>query len=177
MVDDPLTGSGAEALVRPVRTDWAALTSDARSVEIAAGEEWRSRCEEQGEMPLGSAAITDAGELEAEFVIHLAVSPEEGGPTPRSVTRALRNGLRRAREWDVRDLALPLLGTGPGALDAETACRLMAPELADFAAGGDRGIRVCVPDPALREVARGWWGGGPPREDDAGAGEESGEGG
>jgi O-acetyl-ADP-ribose deacetylase (regulator of RNase III) len=156
--DAPLTACGAEALLRPIRTDWAAITADARSLEVAAGEAWRSRCEEQGELPLGSAAITDAGELDAEFVVHLAVSPEEGGPTPRSVTLALQNGLRRAREWDVRDLALPLLGTGPGALDAETSCRLMAPELADFVAGGDRRVRVCVPDPALREVARGWWG-------------------
>lgn len=158
MVEDPLAASGAEALARPIRTDRAAVTSDSRGVEIAAGEAWRSRCEEQGELPLGSAAITDAGEIDAEFVIHLAVSPEEGGPTPRSVTLALQNGLRRAREWDVRDLALPLLGTGPGALDADTACRVMAPELAEFGAGGERRVRVCVPDPAVREVALGWWG-------------------
>lgn len=158
MVAGPLAACGAEALMRPVRTDWAAITADGRSLEVAAGEEWRSRCEEQGTMPLGSAAITDAGQLESEFVIHLAVSPEEGGgPTPRAVTLALQNGLRRAREWDVRDLALPLLGTGPGALDAETACRVMAPELAEFAGEADRRIRVCVPDPAHRRVAEGWW--------------------
>lgn len=172
-MDAPLTACGAEALLRPIRTDWAAITADGRSLEVAAGEAWRSRCEAQGELPLGSAAITDAGELDAEFVVHLAVSPEEGGPTPRSVTLALRNGLRRAREWDVRDLALPLLGTGPGALDAGTSCRLMAPELADFAAGGDRRIRVCVPDPALREVARGWWDADAPGPD----GEDVGDGG
>lgn len=158
MAETPLAASGAEALLRPVRTDWAPITAGARSVEIAAGEAWRDRCAEQGELPLGSAAITDAGELEAEFVVHLAVSPEQGGPTPRSVTLALQNGLRRAREWDIRDLALPLLGTGPGALDAETACRVLAPELAEFVAGGDRRVRVCVPDPVLRGVAEGWWG-------------------
>lgn len=158
-MDAPLASCGAEALVRPVRTDWAPLTSDGRALEVDAGRRWRDRCERQGEMPLGSATITDAGDLDADFVIHLAVAPEEGGPTPRSVTLALENGLRRAREWDVRDLALPLLGTGPGALDAETACRLLDPELAAFAAGAERRIRLCVPDPALRRVARGWWGG------------------
>lgn len=166
MVDAPLAVCGAEALARPVRTDWAPVTADSRSVELAGGETWRSRCEGQGELPLGSATITDAGDLDAEFVIHLAVAADEGGPTARSVTLALRNGLRRAREWDVRELALPLLGTGPGALDAETACRVLAPELADFVAAGRREVRVCVPDPTLREVAAGWWSGDgrrPPR--------------
>lgn len=158
VVEGGLADSGARTLARPVRTDWAPITAGSRGLEVAAGEAWRGRCEEQGDLPLGSAAITDAGDLDAEFVIHVAVSPEEGGPTPRSVTLALRNALRRAREWDVRDLALPLLGTGPGALDAETACRIMAPELADFAAGEGRRIRLCVPDPALREVADAWWG-------------------
>lgn len=140
-----------------MRTDWAAITAGGRRVEVEAGEAWRERCREQGSMPLGSAAITDAGDLDAEFVIHLAVASEEGGATPRSVTQALQNGLRRAREWDIRDLAVPLLGTGPGALDADTACRVMDPELAEFAAEGERRVRVCVPDPARREVAEGWW--------------------
>lgn len=156
-MDLSLEACGAEAIARPVRTDWAPVTGASRRVELAAGEAWRARCEEQGELPLGSATITDAGDLAAEFVIHLAVSPEEGGPTPRTVTLALRNGLRRAREWDVRQLGLPLLGTGPGALDAETACRILAPALADFVATGDREVRVCVPDVALRDVAAAWW--------------------
>lgn len=168
-VETPLARLEAEALLRPVRTDWAAITTAGRELEVAAGEAWRETCRSQGELPLGSAAITGAGDLAAEFVIHVAVASEEGGATPRSVTRALRNGLRRVEEWDVRDLALPLLGTGPGALDAETACRIMDPLLSELEAGGERRIRVCVPEEGDRRVAAAWWPAGD--EGEAGAGD------
>ena len=150
----------AEALLRPVRTDWAAITTDGRQVELAAGREWRERCSAQGELPLGSAAITDGGGLDVEYVIHVAVASEERGATRRSVRRGLENGLRRAAEWDVTEVAMPLVGTGPGALDPEAACRAMAPLLAAWTGSEEgRRVRVCVPDPAARREATARWGG------------------
>ncbi len=172
VVERPVAEVRAAALVRPVRTDWAAITDDGRQMERAAGEAWRKRCSAQGELPLGSATITEAGELEAEFVIHVAVASEEEGASRRSVRRGLENGLRRAGEWDVVDVALPLLGPGPGALDPETACRTMAPllEAWDAAVEGRR-IRVCTPDPASRRQAAARWG------EPAAPGDAGGEGG
>ncbi len=37
--------------------------------------------------------------------------------------RALRNGLRRAADWGLSSLAMPLLGAGVGHMDAEEAAR------------------------------------------------------
>lgn len=157
--DTDLSAVEVEAILRPVRTDWAAPTSEARRLERAAGEAWRERCAAQGELPLGSAAITDGGELAAEFVIHVAVATEAEGATPRSVAAALENGLRRAREWEIRELALPLLGTGPGALDPETACRAMAPLLEAFDEDDPgRVVVVCSEDPAAVRAAIERWG-------------------
>ena len=158
-VHGELAECDVEAVLRPVRTDWAALTSEVRHLELAAGEAWRERCSAQGELPLGSAAITDGGELAAEFVIHVAVASEEDGATERSVVVGLENGLRRAEEWEIRELALPLLGTGPGALDPESACRAMAPLLESFEAEGpDRLVLVCSEDPASVREAEARWG-------------------
>lgn len=156
--EDPLAGAGTEALVRPIRTDWAAITTASRQVEVSAGEEWRERCAAQGELPLGSAAITDGGDLDAEFVIHAAVASPEEGASRRSVRRGLENGLRRADEWDVGEVAMPLLGAGPGALDVEASCRIMAPLLDRWVgAGADRRVVVCVVGPAsLREALARW---------------------
>lgn len=147
-----------EAILRPVRTDWAALTSDARRLELAAGEAWRDRCSAQGELPLGSAAITDGGELAAEFVIHVAVASEDEAATARSVAAGLENGLRRAQEWEIRELGMPLLGIGPGALDPEAACRAMAPLLEAFdAEDPERRVLIRSDDPAsVREAADRW---------------------
>lgn len=161
LVERPLAECDVEALLRPVRTDWAALTMQIRAMERAAGREWTERCAAQGELPLGSAAITRAGELEAEFVIHLAVGSEEENPTARSVTEALRNALRRAEEWDITSLATPLLGVGPGCLDPETACRVMDPLVTGFTATGpDRTVLISVEDEPSREAARARWSAG-----------------
>jgi len=166
VVDTPLAECRAEALMRPVRSDWAAVTAGGRALERCAGEGWRERCTAQGELPVGAAAITDAGELPAEFVIHVSVAGLEGGATPRTVGVALENALRRLQEWEIRDLALPLLGTGPGELDLEDACRVMAPMLARFAGGEGRRVRVCVEDDRARKVAlRAWPGKGSGEQD------------
>lgn len=158
VVDLPVAEAEAEALVRPVRTDWAAITTDGRQMELTAGADWRDRCAGQGELPLGSAAITDAGALSAEFVIHVAVASEGEGASRRSVRRGLENGLRRAGEWEVADVALPLLGTGPGALDPEASCRTMAALLEAWDAAVDgRRVRVCTPEPASRREALARW--------------------
>lgn len=157
--ESELATSELEAILRPVRTDWAALTSDARRLERLAGEAWRERCAAQGELPLGSAAITGGGELSARFVIHVAVASEEAAATPRSVAAGLENGLRRAAEWEILELAMPLLGIGPGALDPETACRVMAPLLEAFTAEDpERLVVVCSGDPAAVREAEARWG-------------------
>lgn len=161
LVEEPLAECDVEALLRPVRTDWAALTSQIRAMEQEAGREWTERCAAQGELPLGSAAITGAGELRTEFVIHLAVGSEEENPSPRSVTEALRNALRRAEEWEINSLATPLLGVGPGCLDPETACRVMDPLVTGFAVTEPgRTVLISVEDAPSREAARARWGSG-----------------
>lgn len=158
ITDAPLTEAGAGALLRPTRVDWTATTPEVRRLDLEAGEGWLERCAGQGELVLGAAAITDAGELDAEFVIHLAVSSRDEPVSGRTVSMALRNALRRAAEWDVRSLAVPLLGTGPAGLGLEEACRLMAPHLDGFVAGGEgRTVRIAAEDPAELEAAREAW--------------------
>lgn len=172
VVETPLAECPAEAILRPVRTDWPALTSQVRRMEQAAGSGWVERCAGQGELPLGSAAITDGGQLEAAYVIHVAVSSPDDPASPRSVRAALENGLRRAEEWGIESVAMPLLGTGPGALDPEMACRAMDEMLRAFA-GPETGRTVLISaedDPSL-EASRRAWG---DLEPEAGAGAEAG---
>jgi hypothetical protein len=77
------------------------------------------------------------------------------------VGSALRNGLRRATEWDVRTITAPLLGTGPGGLEPRAACALMRSLLASWVEGGEgREVRIAAEDPADVAAARVEWGGG-----------------
>ncbi|MFQ5890006.1 MAG: macro domain-containing protein [Gemmatimonadota bacterium] len=162
MTTAPLAELEVQALLRPVASDWSAVSPVVRVLEIAAGPAWTERCRAVGDLPLGSAVITEAGDLKAEFVIHVAVRSADEQVGPRTVELALRNGLRRAEEWGVRELALPLLGTGPGNLEPRVACAAMAGPLDDFAAApaGDRRVLVCVASDFEREAALARWGEG-----------------
>lgn len=154
----PLAAEETDAIVRPTRADWTATTPEVRRLDVEAGEGWLERCAAQGELLPGGAAITQAGALPAEFVIHLALSSREEPVSARTVSAALRNGLRRAAEWGVKRLAMPLLGTGPGELSLEMSCRLLAPLLEAFVAEAEgRAVRIAAEDAAEREAALATW--------------------
>ncbi|MFQ5747152.1 MAG: macro domain-containing protein [Gemmatimonadota bacterium] len=154
----PLQAATATCIVRPVSEDGSAVSPAVRALDVAAGSSWVERCAASGPLPVGSAMITDAGELDAEFVIHASIRSATEPVGPRTVERALRNALRRAEEWGVSDVALPILGTGPGNLDPETACRLLAGPVAEWlAAEAGRRVTVCAASEFEREVAARQW--------------------
>ena len=126
-----LAETEAAAILRPVAADWTAVTPATRRLEVAAGRDVAAQCERLGELPVGSAAITPAGPLPSQFLIHVIVRAADQPVTAGIVKRALLNGLRRAGEWGVSTLALPPIGTGAGNLDAEQAADVMLSVLND----------------------------------------------
>lgn len=112
-----------QGLVRPVRTDLAPVDAAARDVVVAAGQELEERLSRIGMLPVGGAVLTPAGELAAEYLIHVVVMSEEEPQTTFSIQRALRNGLRRASDWGLESLAVPALGLGAGSMEPEASAR------------------------------------------------------
>lgn len=111
--------------MRPIRSDLAPLTAGGRDLLLRAGPAVDERLRQMGALPLGGAVITPAGELSAAFLIHVVTASEEEAESALSVQRALRNGLRRAVEWELASLAIPPVGMGVGHLEAEDAARSM----------------------------------------------------
>ena len=114
-----LEDATAEVIVRPIRTDLAPVTPVSRDVLVAAGESVQERLEKLGTLPLGGAVMTPAGDLQADFLIHVVVMSEDEPQTAVTVQRALRNGLGRAADWGCASLALPPLGLGVGLTEPE----------------------------------------------------------
>lgn len=133
-----------EAVLRPVGADWAPVTPAMRRLDAAAGAGLREHCLRLGELPPGSAVITPAGDLPCRFLVHVVVRSPEEPVTASTVSRGLLNGLRRVAEWGLASVALPLLGTGAGNLDAEEAAEAMAPVLLEAQAAAGDGLRVLV---------------------------------
>lgn len=115
------------AVVRPVTTDFSAVTPTMRRFDAAAGPAVAEQCQRVGELPLGSAVITAGGALPADFIVHVAVRSPTENPTSAVVRQGLLNALRRLADWDVATVAVAPLGTGAGNLDAEEAADAMLP--------------------------------------------------
>lgn len=156
-----LAEATAAALLRPVAADWSAVTPAMRRLELAAGEELEAQCRRLGELPVGSATITPAGPLAAQFIVHVIVRSSDESVSAAGVRRALHNGLRRLAEWHIDSVAMPPLGTGAGNLDAEEAARIMVPLLLEHmaSAGAPAAVEIVVDseyerDAFTREVRR-----------------------
>lgn len=130
IVRGELADTGMEAILRPVSAEWSAVTPAMRRLEIAAGPELDRQCSTLGELPVGSAVITGAGALPAQFMIHVIVRSVDEPVSAAGIRRGFDTGLRRVVEWGIRRLALAPLGTGAGNLDADDVAGIMVPALA-----------------------------------------------
>jgi O-acetyl-ADP-ribose deacetylase (regulator of RNase III) len=120
-----LVTADVECILRSVGSNLEPLTAIGREVEAAAGEDLLERIQQMGDLPVGGAVITSAGNLSASFIVHVALQSHEEPVSAGGVRRALLNGLRNICRMDIATLALPPLGTGAGNLDAEAAADVM----------------------------------------------------
>lgn len=119
----------ATAIMHPVSAEWDPVTPAMRRLELAAGDVMTQQCAKIGELPVGSAVITSAGAVKAEFMVHVIVRSAVEAVTESGVQRGLQNGLRRCLEWGIESIAVPPIGTGAGNLDPEEVAQLMVPIL------------------------------------------------
>jgi O-acetyl-ADP-ribose deacetylase (regulator of RNase III) len=144
--------SMAVAVVRPVRSDGEAISAGGRRLGRLAGPTVAERLQGLGDLPVGGAVITPAGDLPAEFIIHAVLQSAEEQVSTNTVRRALMNALRRARDLGLESLSIPLLGTGAGNLEAEEAARLLVDALKEhFGQGEDPGSVEILVDNAYQE--------------------------
>ena len=149
-----LSEAPVEAIVHPIRSDGAAITSAGRRLETRAGPKVAERVAAQGDFPVGTAFLTPGGDTAADFLIHLVLQSPEEPMGPQVLERALRNGLRRAADFGIASVALPPLGTGAGQLGVEESARRMVPILAEHLAEGRApGTFVVVTESSFDETA------------------------
>ncbi|MEX0907789.1 MAG: macro domain-containing protein [Gemmatimonadota bacterium] len=137
-----LAEADVEAVLRPVTGEWGAVTPAMRRLEVAAGEAPARQYRQLGELPVGSAVITSAGDLSAQFMIHIVVRSIDERVTPSGVRRGLQNAIRRLEEWGIQRVAVAPLGTGAGNLDADESAAIMVPVLAESIHAGGPPLEV-----------------------------------
>jgi O-acetyl-ADP-ribose deacetylase (regulator of RNase III) len=137
-----LADTDAAAVMRPVSAEWDPVTPATRRLELAAGMGLVEACRRLGDLPVGSAVITGAGDLRSEFMVHVVVRSIDEQVTEAIVRRGLQNGLRRLAQMRIESVAMAPLGTGAGNLDTEDSAREMIPILLEHLADGAEPSRI-----------------------------------
>ncbi|MFQ5702685.1 MAG: macro domain-containing protein [Gemmatimonadales bacterium] len=154
VVVDDLAFVAADAVVRPTTTALEPLTPTLRRLEDVGGPSFYNQLRLRGELAVGAAVVTSAGELTADFVVHAVIMSPDEPISAQGVRRALISVLQRAGDWQLKRLAIPPLGVGPGNLELEDSAQLMVRTLLESTAGAGfpRHVSIVVDNEEARSV-------------------------
>ncbi|WP_336022987.1 macro domain-containing protein [Halobellus salinisoli] len=157
VVHGDIARQSADALVNAAGTSLQMGSGVAGALRRAGGEAVNREAVSKGPVDLGGVAVTDAYDLDAEYVIHAAAMPHygDGKATVESVREATRNTLRRADELGCESLVIPALGCGVAGFDLEAGARIILREIDTFDPGSLEDVRfIAYGDGEYETVSR-----------------------
>ena len=129
VVVDDIAFVRADAVVRPATATLEPTTAALRRLEQVGGPAFWQQLKVQQELAVGAAVVTGGGELASPLVVHAIIMSASEPVSSTGVRRALTSALQRAQDWEISELATPIVGTGAGGLAfddaAEILCRLV----------------------------------------------------
>jgi O-acetyl-ADP-ribose deacetylase (regulator of RNase III) len=134
VVQGDIATQSADALVNAAGTSLRMGSGVAGALRRGANGPIDEDAVSKGPIDLGSVAVTDAYDLDAEYVIHAAAMPHsgDGRATETSIREATRNALERADNLGCTSLVVPVLGTGAAGFDFVTGAELVCGAIRDY---------------------------------------------
>ena len=128
VIQGDIAQQSADVLVNAAGTSLQMGSGVAGALRRGAGQEINEAAMSKGPVDLGEVAVTDAYDLDAEWVIHAAAMPHygDGEATAESIADATRNTLERADELGAESLVIPALGCGVAGFSLEEGARIIA---------------------------------------------------
>lgn len=152
LIRDDISRVDAEAVVNAANEHLSAGGGVCGAIFDAAGSrDLESACARLGGCPTGSAVVTPGFGLKARWIIHAVGPIWRGGACGEDdlLRSAYRSALERARELEVRSVALPLISTGIFGFPASRALAIATSEISAFLDGAqDVEVRLVVFDRA-----------------------------
>ena len=133
-IQGDIAAQRADALVNAAGTSLEMGSGVAGALRRRAGGPINAEATSNGPIELGEVAVTDAYDLDAEYVIHAAAMPHygEGKATEPSIRTATRNTLETADELGCESLVIPILGTGVAGFAFERGAQVICEEIAAY---------------------------------------------
>lgn len=166
VVQGDIAAQSADVLVNAAGTSLKMGSGVAGALRRGAGEQINEEAVSKGPVELGGVAVTDAYDLDAEWVIHAAAMPHygDGQATTDSIADATRNTLERADELGAESLVIPALGCGVAGFETREGARIIAETIDDYEAATLSDVRfIAYGDEeyeTVREAAESVRGGG-----------------
>ena len=134
IVQGDIAAERADALVNAAGTSLEMGSGVAGALRRTGGEALNEEATAKGPVDLGSVAVTDAYDLDAEYVIHAAAMPHygDGRATAESIREATRESVEVADERGCESLVTPALGCGVAGFALEDGTRIIAEEVSEF---------------------------------------------
>ena len=134
VVQGDIAAQSADALVNAAGTSLRMGSGVAGALRRGAGKEINEDAMAKGPVDLGDVAVTDAYDLDAEYVIHAAAMPHygDGQATAESIRNATHQSLAKADELGCQSLVIPALGCGVAGFDLEEGAAIIGDVIADY---------------------------------------------
>lgn len=132
----------ADVIVNAANTSMIMGGGVARDIVNEAGPEIEEEAIQQAPVAVGDVVVTSAGNLAAQYIVHVAVVGDVE-PDLYECTRAV---LETASELKATSVAMPALGTGSAGIHPASAATDICQALQDFIAetGSDMRVRLVI---------------------------------
>ncbi|WP_138007927.1 macro domain-containing protein [Halalkalirubrum salinum] len=143
-VQGDIAAQSADALVNAAGTSLRMGSGVAGALRREANGPINEAAMAKGPIDLGESAVTDAFDLDADYVIHAAAMPHygDGRATRESIHTATKRALETAEELGCESIVLPVLGTGAAGFDFETGAKIVCRAIDRFDADTLSAVRV-----------------------------------
>ena len=144
VIQGDIAAQSADTLVNAAGTSLKMGSGIAGALRRGANGPINEEAVSKGPVELGGVAVTDACDLNAEYVIHAAAMPHygDGQATTESIRDATRNTLTKADELECESLVIPILGTGVAGFNFERGAELICEVVADHKPSTLTDVRV-----------------------------------
>lgn len=134
VIQGDIAAQSADCLVNAAGTSLRMGSGVAGALRRGAKGPINEAAMEKGPIELGEVAVTDAFDLDAEYVVHAAAMPHDGDgkATEKSIRDATRNALEAADERGCESMVIPALGCGVAGFDLAAGARLICEEIDAF---------------------------------------------
>lgn len=128
VIQGDIAQQSADVLINAAGTSLQMGSGVAGALRRGAGQQINEEAVSKGPVDLGEVAVTDAYDLDAEYVIHAAAMPHygDGKATRESIAEATQNTLEQADELGAESLVIPSLGCGVAGFDLAEGARIIA---------------------------------------------------